>query len=166
MVRPSFIKGLLNQELTLFEKIYESICYNEPVCTFIKFGRFLKRLPKWIKLCWKTENWDFEGIYDFIEMQLKEMRKAQEQDTWHAEHGKHRAIQQIDCTLGHLDRFRNWPKYWEWPDAIHEQLPDGNWTIKYRPEDEPKCDLVHKMEEKHFNKFWYMMKKYLHNWWT
>lgn len=39
-------------------------------------GRFLKRLPKWLKLCWRTENWDYESIYDFIEMQLKEMKKA------------------------------------------------------------------------------------------
>ena len=34
------------------------------------------------------------------------------------------------------------------------------------PKAKEKIQIVHKMEEKHYNKFWYMLKKYHKNWWT
>ena len=76
------------------------------------------------------------------------------------------AIKQIDNTLFHLDHYKNWPKYYEWPDPIHKQLPNGNWTLEYKEEDKPKCDLVHKMEEEHYETFWKFLKEYHCNWWT
>ena len=169
MVRPSFIKSLNidgDCKMSIKDWIIEIVWYNEPMVFLRKCGRFLLRLPSYLKLCWMNEPWDFEGLYNFIEVFLKQQRKCQEQDTWHVEHGKQRAIQQIDCTLAHLDRFRNWPNYWEWPEPQHIKLPDGCYTIKYKPEDEPKCELVHRMEEKHYNKFWNMLRKYHNNWWT
>ena len=45
MVRPSFIKGLKDEELTLWEIIYESIWYCKPMIFLRKIGRFLKALP-------------------------------------------------------------------------------------------------------------------------
>lgn len=120
MVRPSFIKSLCidgEDKMTIKDRLIEIFWYNRLMMFFRHFGRFLKRLPKWLKLCWKTENWDYEGVYDFIEMQLKEMKKAQEKDTWHTPHGVKRAIQQIKCTLVHLDKYRNWQDYYEWPES-------------------------------------------------
>ena len=108
MVRHSFIKSLDidgDNKMTVKAWLVEIFWYNRPMIFFRRLGIFIQRLPKWLKLCWKTENWDYESIYDFIEMQLKEMKKAQEKDTWHAPHNVKRAIQQIKCTLAHLDRY-------------------------------------------------------------
>lgn len=169
MVRRYFIKSLDidgDEKMTILDYIYDFIFYNKVSIFLRKLGRFILRLPSYIKLCWSNETWDYEGFYDFVEMYLKQLRKAQEKDTWHEEHGRKRAIQQIDLTLAHLDRFRNWPNYYEWPEPIHKQLPDGFWTIEYKKEDKSKIEYVHKMEEKHFNAFWRLLKKYLSNWWT
>ena len=169
MVRPSFIKSLGidgDYKMTIKDWIVELVWYNQPMIFFRKLGRFLKRLPKWLKLCWNSENWDFSYMYDYIEMWLNELKGGLQKDTWHEQHCVKRAIQQIDCTLGHLDRYRNWPNYWEWPEPEHVKLPDGCYTLKYKPEDEPQCELVHRMEQKHYDKFWYMLKKYHGNWWT
>ena len=127
MVRPSFIKSLDidgDNKMTVKARLVEIFWYNRPMIFFRRLGRFIQRLPKWLKLCWKTENWDYESIYDFIEMQLKEMKKAQEKDTWHAPHNVKRAIQQIKCTLAHLDRYRNWTDYYEWPEAHMEECEE------------------------------------------
>ena len=176
MVRPSFIKSLDidgDNKMTVKAWLVEIFWYNRPMIFFRRLGRFIQRLPKWLKLCWKTENWDYESIYDFIEMQLKEMKKAQEKDTWHAPHNVKRAIQQIKCTLAHLDRYKNWTDYYEWPESHMEKCEEKDpkygklYHIVYDdPKAKEKIKLVHKMEEKHYNKFWYMLKKYHKNWWT
>ena len=48
-----------------------------------------------------------------------------------------------------------------------EQLENGCYTIVY---DDPKAqdmiDLVHKMEQKHYDKFCNMLNKYHTGWWT
>ena len=166
MVRPSFIKGLKDEELTLWEIIYEGIWYCKPMIFLRKIGRFLKALPDYIKICWNNEDWDYEGIYNFIEMYLKRLRKCISEDTWHTEHCVKREIQQIDLVLAHLDRYRNWPNYYEWPEPIHQENENGTYSIIYREEDKPKCELVHKMETKHYEAFWRLFKKYHSNWWT
>lgn len=166
MVRKSFIKALNDEEMTLWDNLHDLIFHNEPLIFFRHIGRFLKRLPSYLKLCWRDESWDYEGLYNYIEFFGKERIKALEEDTWHTQHCTKRAIQQIKCTLGHLDRFRNWTKYWDWPEPIHKKLPNGCYTLEYKPEDEPQCELVHRMEEKHYKKFWDMLRKYHNNWWT
>ena len=57
-------------------------------------------------------------------MQLKEIKKAQEKDTQHEPHSVKRAIQQIECTLAHLDRYRNWQNYYEWPESHTEECKE------------------------------------------
>lgn len=165
-MRNSFIKEINEEEITIWDKITDFLFYNNLVLFIRKLGRFILRLPSYIKLCWKDEPWDFEGLYDYVEYYLKQRRKEFEKDTWHTPHCVKRGIQQIDLTLAHLDRFRNWPDYYEWPEPIHKQTEDGLWTIEYKKEDEPKCEYIHKMEIKHYNAFWRLLKKYHNNWWT
>lgn len=166
MVRKSFIKSLNDEEMTLWETVVEYICYNPVVICLRKIGRFLLRLPRWLVVCWKTEAWDYEGIYYFLGMFLKDLHKAQKEDTWHVEHETKRRAQQIELVLAHLDRYMNWFDYYKWPEAIHTQNLDGTYSITYAPEDEKQCEYVHKMEEKHFNKFWDLLKKWHTGWWT
>lgn len=175
MLRPSFIKSLnldANYKITIKDWLIELLWYNRLMIFLRHFGRFVQRLPNWLKLCWKTENWDYESIYDFVEMQLKEMKKAQEEDTLHAPHGVKRAVRQIKCTLSHLDKYRNWTDYYEWPESHTEKCEEDtkygkSYHIVYdAPKAEEKIQLVYRMKEKHYNKFWYMLKKYHKNWWT
>lgn len=167
MVRKSFLKSLNDEKLNLFDIIEDKLLYN-PIAIWIRHVfRFMKRLPKYLRLCWINESWDYEGIYNFIEMFLKELYQAQLEDTWHVPRETRRRALQIKCTLEHLDRFRNWPNYYEWPEHKTEQLENGCYTIVY---DDPKAqdmiDVVHKMEQKHYDKFWNMLKKYHTGWWT
>lgn len=176
MVRPSFIKSLCidgKNKMTVKDWLIEIFLYNRPMIFLRQFGRFLKRLPKWFKLCWKTESWDYEGIYDFIEMQLKEMKKAQEKDTWHLQTEVKRSIKQIDLVLLHLDMYRNSHKYFELPET--KTVPSGelhNGEPTYRMEfvdeeyGEERFKEFLRLEQKHFDKFWSLLKKWHTNWWT
>lgn len=172
MVRAKFIKELQGKTITILDEIWDFICYNNLVCFIRHIFRFLRRLPKWLKLCWNTENWDFEGMYDFLEMFLKDLLKAQEEDTWHVEHETKRRALQIKCTLAHLDRYRNWPDYYEWPESHTEKSTYDEkygqlYTLVYDdPDADEKIEYVHKMETKHYNKFWDMLRKYHQGWWT
>jgi hypothetical protein len=175
MVRPSFIKSLNidgNNKMTLKDWIIEIFWYNDVMAFFRRIGRFLKRLPKWLKVCWTSETWDFEGIYDYLEMWLKELRKAQEEDTWHTEGCVRKAIRSIDLVLAHLDHYRNWTDYYEWPEtkfveSDHLYNGDKTYTMEFvDPDGREKADYVHKMEQKHYEKFWKLLKKYHKDWWT
>ena len=66
MVRKAFIKSLYNQDLTLWGNIEDKILYGKFGCFIRHFIRFIKRLPKWIKICWNQEDWDIGYLYDLI----------------------------------------------------------------------------------------------------
>ena len=176
MARPSFIKSLCidgDDKMTTKDWIIEIFCYNRLMIFLRHVGRFFQRLSKRLKLCWKTENWDYESIYDFIEMQLKEMRKAQEKDAWHVQSEVKRSIKQIDLVLLHLDMYRNSHNYFDFPET--ETIPSGD---LYNNEPTYKMEFVDKeygeekykefirLEQKHYDKFWNLLKKWHKNWWT
>ena len=137
------------------------------------FYRFLKRLPVWLKLCWTTEDWDYEGIYDYIEMQLQAMLRAQEADTWHVPEETRKQIKQIKIVMEHLRRYRDPFKYYDFPEI--RTVKSGN---KFQGEDTYKTEFIDKehgeerfnkfikLENKHFNKFWDLLKKWHTGWWT
>lgn len=39
-----------------------------------KFGRFIKRLFRWLPVLWRQEEWDSGYIYDILDVKLKELR--------------------------------------------------------------------------------------------
>lgn len=170
-MRQLFVKQILAKEITLIDRVMDCILYN-PVAIYIQhIIRFLKRLPKWLRLCWKTENWDYEGIYDFIEMQLPEMLKAQEEDDIHVPSEVNKRIKQIKLVLEHLKRYREPFDYYEWPE-IHT-VPSGECKgqTTYRMEfvdadGEEKAKRFHELEAKHYEKFWKLFKQWHQGWWT
>ena len=170
-MRQLFVKQILAKEITCFDRILDYICYNPVSIPIRHFFRFLKRLPKWLRLCWKTENWDYEGIYDFIEMQLPEMLKAQEEDDIHVPSEVNKRIKQIKLVLEHLKRYREPFDYYEWPE-IHT-VPSGECKgqTTYRMEfvdadGEEKAQRFHELENKHYEKFWKLFKQWHQGWWT
>ena len=38
-----------------------------------KFERFAKRLTRWIPVLWKQEDWDYEYIYDVMQLKMEEI---------------------------------------------------------------------------------------------
>ena len=129
-----------------------------------KFGRFIIRLFKWIPILWKQEDWDYEYIYDLMEVKMKEIQNCLRKDTLHV--GNNRHIREINICLAYMDRFRNWDKYVELPeDASWGERGlkfSNNTTKKYRK------SLVKKMisfETDNFNMFWKRFIQWHKNWW-
>ena len=78
-------------------------------------GRFVKRLPSYIKLAWQQENWDYEYMYDMLEFKMKELYQGLCEDKRHAKHEVERRKLQIRVCLRRLDRYRNWDTYVDFP---------------------------------------------------
>ena len=173
MVRKIFIKEISEMNINFWDKVEDKLFYNTFAINIRHFCRFLKRFPNWLKLCWKTEDWDYEGIYDFLEMQLKQMKKAQEEDIWHAQKDVNRSIKQLNLVLEHLKRYRDPFKYYDFPEITlvksgHMYNGEETYTTKFIDEEDgqKKFDYFEKMEQKHFDKFWNLLKKWHKNWWT
>lgn len=170
MVRKAFIKSLYNEELTLWENIEDKILYGKFGCFIRHFIRFIKRLPKWIKICWNQEDWDVAYLYDLIEIRLKDFLKAQEEDTWHVAKETKRRAKQIKICLAYLDRYRNWTDYYNYPmeDIYFEKAEDGLGSyLKHKSSiNEAKRKGSYKYEEFNYNMFWKRFLQWHQGWWT
>lgn len=170
MVKPSFIKGIQELPMTTWDWIVEAVCYNEVAVKLRKFGRFVARVFRWIPVLWNQEEWDYEYIYDLIEMKMKELRKGMSEDIWHDQKGVQRGIKQIDVCLARLDRWRNWTEYYDYPMEDIYYVPseyEGFLTPKYSSEENEKQRLgAIDFENKNYDKFWKDFLKWHRNWWT
>lgn len=121
--------------------------------------RFIKRLPSYIKLAWKQENWDYEYMYDIIEFKMKELYQGLCEDTWHDKHEVDRCKLQIKVCLSRLDRYRNWDNYVDFPtDDLMLEEPSSINKEKRRE--------TFNFQSKNYNKFWSNLVKWHRNWWT
>lgn len=170
MVRKLFLKSLTDSELTIWDKLEDIIFYNKFSCFLRHLFRFLKRLPKWIKICWNQEDWDIAYLYDLIEIKLKEFLKAQEEDTWHVPKETKRRAKQIRICLAYFDRYRNWPNYYDYPmdDIYHEKAEDGlGYYMKHSSSiNEAKRKGAHKYEKFNYEMFWKRFLQWHQGWWT
>ena len=168
MVKRLFIKSILGEKINKWDEVIDKIEDSKVVVGVRHFHRFLKRLPKWLKLCWKTENWDYEGIYYFFEMQLSELLKAQEEDTWHVPDEVRARVKQIKLVQEHLKRYMDPFKYYEWPKTEFIKTDHETYKMEFvdKEHGQEKADFFHAMEKKHFNKFWDLIKKWHTGWWT
>lgn len=165
MVRPSFLKDNLN----LKEKIIEFLLYNEFSSFLRRLKRFILRLFRWIPVLWNQEEWDYEYVYDLLEMKMKELRENISKDTWHESRGVKKRIKQIDVCLRRLDMWRNWTEYYEYPtdDIIHTPTDNGCYKLEYTSEKNEKQRLgAIKFEQKNYDKFWKNFLAWHQGWWT
>ena len=169
MIRPSFIKGIQELPMTIKDYMIESLWYNNFSCFLRKFGRFILREIRWIPVLWNQEDWDFEYMYDLLEVKMKEIRKDMTKDIWHDQKVVQRSIKQIDICLARLDRWRNWTKYYYFPmgDIYHEKQENGCYQLKYTSEiNEKQREGANNFEQKNYNKFWKDFLKWHQGWWT
>ena len=137
---------------------------NNSVYYIQKFGRFLKRIIRWLPLLWRQEDWDFEYIYDLLEFKLKEIQKCLAKDDLHVDSPK--MVKQISICLAHLDRYRNWDKYIDFPSEIKlEKTADGLITLCTSTEEKIACKKITNFEKYHFDMFWKRFVQWHKGWW-
>lgn len=134
-----------------------------------KFGRFILREIRWTSVLWNQEEWDFEYIYDLLEMKMKELKKDMCKDTWHDQKVIQRSIKQIDICLARLDRWRNWTSHYYYPidDVYYKKTENGCYTLEYKSEiNEKQRSGANDFEQKNYDKFWKDFLKWHRGWWT
>lgn len=169
-------KNLLKPET--YEDFLDFRWYYEKTSGIRHFIRFMKRLPKYIHLCWHQEDWDWIYLLNLIEFKLEELYKAQKEDTFIADSDER--AKEIKVVLGHLRKFYNIEDFTVDVDAdeflnniYHEEITDGPHKGYYRMKTvDEELNKKHmeifkhqdKLRELHYNKFFDKLKKYLRNW--
>lgn len=160
---------IFKTSLNWWESILDFIYFNKMTCFLRHLFRFFKRFPKYIKLAWEQETWDYEYLYDLIEMKLKELLKAQEEDTWHVEKETKRRAKQIRICLAYLDRYRNWTNYYNYPldDLRFEPTENGCSRIVHdNTYNEIRRNGVHAYVKFNYDMFWKRFLQWHQSWWT
>ena len=166
MIRPSFLR---NGIMTVKDYIVELIAFSSFSCFLRRAGRFILRLRRWIPVLWKQEEWDYEFIYDHIELKMKELRDNMSKDVWHDQKEVRKGIKQIDICLQRLDRWRDWPKYYDYPmgDIACEEVEGGFLKpVSTNPENEKQRLGAVVFEQKNYDKFWKDFLAWHRGWWT
>jgi hypothetical protein len=170
MVRQLWLKDLRGEVINWWDIAWDKIYYNPVNLFFRHLYRFTKRLVTWLPLCWNTENWDYEGYYDFIMMFMKDQLKAQEEDIWHCQKDVKRRIQQIKICIEYLKRYRDWPKYYKYPEPQHIPREDPKYgtvySIVYKRGDNIKAKEASLYEEFNKKMFWKRFLQWHQGWWT
>ena len=150
--------------------VVETVCFNTISRFLRRLGRFILREVRWIPVLWNQEDWDFEYMYDLLEMKMKEIRKDMSKDIWHNQKVVQKSIKQIDICLARLDRWRNWTNYYYYPtnDIYSEPTEDGKYYVqKYASEENEKQRLgALTFEQKNYDKFWKDFLAWHRGWWT
>lgn len=169
MIRPLFLKEIQELPMTFKDWVVEIMCFNSVSRFLRRLGRFILREVRWIPVLWNQEDWDFEYMYDLLEMKMKEIRKDMSKDIWHDQKVVQKSIKQIDVCLARLDRWRNWTKYYEYPidDIYHEPTKNGCYILKYSSEENEIQRLgANSFEQKNYDKFWKDFLAWHQGWWT
>lgn len=174
LIKPSFIKSLSidgNSKMNIKDWLEEILWHNRFSIFLRRVGRFILRLGRWVPVLWNQEEWDFAYVYDILILKMKELRKSMTEDDWHDQSSVQRGIKQIDICLARLDRYLNWPEYYDYPmeDIYSEPSEDfaGCTVMKYASEKNEKQRLgAIPFEQKNYKKFWKDFMRWHENWWT
>lgn len=169
MGKPQFIKGLTDSNRMVRNRIVGGLLYNAFSIFLRRIGRFILRLSRWIPVLWRQEEWDYEFIYDHLELKMRELRDNISKDTWHDQKEVKKGIKQIDICLQRLDRWRNWTKYYDYPmdDIKYEEVEGGFLSpVSTNSENEKQRLGAIEFEQKNYDKFWKDFLAWHRGWWT
>lgn len=169
MIRPSFLKQIQELPMTIKDWFIEITFFNSLSNFLRRIYRFILREIRWIPVLWNQEEWDFEYMYDLLEMKMKELRKNMSKDIWHDQKVVQKSIKQIDICLARLDRWRNWGKYYYYPmcDIVHIPTENGCYRMDYTSEANEKQRYgAMFFEQKNYDKFWKDFLAWHRGWWT
>jgi len=131
-----------------------------------KFGRFINRLYRWISVLWKQEEWDYEYLYDVMQIKMEELLKCLKEDKLHLNAGK-RAKQLAIC-LEYFKRMRNPEDYVYIPveDVTFAKLPNGSSEMKMTPYFSRQCKKCREFEKFNYDMFWKRFVQWHTKWWV
>lgn len=130
-----------------------------------KFGRFIKRLFRWIPVLWRQEDWDYAYMYAVLKLKMQEIQKCLKEDDLHVDAPKY--VRQIEICLKYMDRFINSDNYIDYPheEVKFEKLENGCYRM-ITSEASQKVALKHYYFEEHsYEKFWKRFVQWHRNWW-
>lgn len=169
MIRPSFIKTVNGEDMTLLDNIKETILFN-PVVTPIRRNFIsLLRLIRWTPVIWKQQDWDYEGIYSLLEQKMKDLYKELEKDTWHDPKEIQKCLKQLRVCLKRVAIVQNWPEFYDYPadDINWEPTEDGCQRMTHTSEaNEKERQRVSDKIDNNQKNFWKSFVKWHENWWT
>jgi hypothetical protein len=176
------VKGIakhrLNRRLdislgNLKENFLDTFVYSFPVwnviCFFRKIGRFIGKMPAYLKLLWRDEDWDYSFLLDMMRLKLTRMKKEHEEDEIHA--GNLKRAREIAIIIGHLDRYTDIYKYTnsEDYDIWFEKCEDHEGFSTLKSNRSKRGDFLaerqRKLEEWHYNEFFRKLQKQLTRFW-
>lgn len=159
----------IGKVLALFFSRKIVFLFDELFCFLRRLKRFILRLFRWLPVLWNQEEWDYEYIYDLLEMKMKDLYSEMMKDTWHDQKGVQRGLKQIKVCLKRLDMWRNWTNYYDYPmeDIVYKPTEDGFYRMEYTSEENEKQRLgAIKFEQKNYDKFWKDFLAWHRGWWT
>lgn len=166
----NIIKKLNNIKESKITYFLENLFLHNNLAIFLRrLGRFILRLIRWVPVLWEQEDWDYEYLYDLLKVKMEEIRKNMSKDYWHDQKCVQRSIKQINICLARLDRWQNWPDYYEYPmeDIYSVPTEEGFLQMKYASEENEKQRLgATAFEEKNYKKFWKDFLAWHQSWWT
>lgn len=107
-----------------------------------KLGRYIRRLIIWSKVLWKDENWDYRYVIRILIFKLEDIRQEILIDPLHVE--TKRKAQQIQLTIEHLKRYMDIYEYKDYKNYFEAEA----------------------MENKHLEKAFRLMSRYMKRWWV
>ena len=118
-----------------------------------KFGRFIKRLWRWVPVLWKQEDWDYDYLYEIMRIKMEELLKCLKEDNIHV--GADRRARQLSICLEYFKRMRTPEDYIDITseDVSFKDTPDGFVEMKTTPYFNRQCKKCREFEKFNYDMF-------------
>lgn len=155
--------------------LVEKIIFETPLKNLYYFTgklvRFTKKLPEWLVILWRDEDWDSFYLRDIMEFKLKRLEKCIREDNIYVD--SQRNAKRIRIALEHLERFKNIDDYTipiEYDFNLETEEINGKSITKLK-NNMSKRDriLLNKrfdLERWHYSEFFRILSKYFERWST
>ena len=131
-----------------------------------KFGRFIKRLWRWVPVLWKQEDWDYDFLYEIMRIKMEELLKCLKEDNIHV--GADRRARQLSICLEYFKRMRTPEDYIDIPseDVSFKDTSDGFVEMKTTPYFNRQCKKCREFEKFNYDMFWKRFVQWHTEWWV
>ena len=119
-----------------------------------KSERFAKRLIRWIPVLWEQEDWEYEHIYDVMQLKMEEILECIKRTSTHLDAKK--TARQLAICLEYLKRMRHPDDYIEYPSNGLEYVKtsDNLLSIKISTHFNIQCKKCKEFEKFNEDMFW------------
>lgn len=132
-----------------------------------KFGRFIIRLFKWLPVLWKQEDWDYEYMYDLMQIKMEALLECVRKDDIHL--NADRTARQISICLEYFKRMRNPEEYVYIPTeqvTFVKSDSDNLTQMKTTKYFSRQCKKCNSFEKFNYDMFWKRFVQWHRKWWV